>query len=84
MSFRFLHIADLHLDAPFSGRAELRQRLRAAQRESLSAAVGTLLSLAGNNRLVGVISHVDELKAGIDRRIVVHKTSRGSTVTVEA
>lgn len=52
--------------------------------ESLSAAVGTLLSLAGNNRLVGVISHVDELKAGIDRRIVVHKTSRGSTVTVEA
>ena len=52
--------------------------------ESLSAAVGTLLSLAGNNRLVGVISHVDELKAGIDRRIVVHKTSQGSTVTVEA
>lgn len=43
MSFRFLHIADLHLDAPFSGRAELRQRLRAAQRESLSAAVDAAL-----------------------------------------
>ncbi len=52
--------------------------------ESLSAAVGTLLSLAGNNRLVGVISHVEELKTGIDRRIVVHKTNRGSRVTVEA
>lgn len=43
MSFRFLHIADLHLDAPFSGRAELRQRLRSAQRESFSAAVDAAL-----------------------------------------
>lgn len=52
--------------------------------ESLDSAIGTLLSLAGANRLVGIISHVDELRSRIDRKIVVRKSPRGSTVSIEA
>ena len=52
--------------------------------ESLDAAIHTLLSLAGTDRLVGIISHVDELKERIDKKIVVRKSSSGSTVHVEA
>jgi exonuclease SbcD len=43
MSFRFLHIADLHLDAPFSGQEALKPRLVQAQRDSLAAAVDACL-----------------------------------------
>lgn len=41
--------------------------------ESLSQAIGTLLSLADGSKLVGIISHVSELKERIDRQIVVKK-----------
>ena len=46
---------------------------------------GTLdaLALAGTNRLVGIISHVDELKQRIDQQIVVEKSSCGSRVHME-
>ncbi len=51
--------------------------------ESLDTAVRTLQSLAGADRLVGIISHVDELKARIDKQIVVRRSPQGSTLTVE-
>ena len=50
--------------------------------ESLDAAIRTLLSLAGDKRLVGIISHVDGLKERIDRQIVVRKTLTGSTASI--
>ncbi len=37
--FRFLHLADLHLDTSFGGRATARERLRRAVREAFEAAV---------------------------------------------
>jgi len=41
---RFLHLADLHLDAPFAGRTtDLRTRLREATREALARAVSVAL-----------------------------------------
>ena len=52
--------------------------------ESLDAAIRTLLSLAGDRRLVGIISHVDGLKERIDRQIVVRKTLTGSTAVIRA
>lgn len=52
--------------------------------ESLDTAVRTLQSLAGADRLVGIISHVDELKDRIDKKILVRRSPRGSTLTVEA
>ena len=39
MPFRFVHMADLHLDTPFAGRPEHRELLRRLQREAFQAAV---------------------------------------------
>lgn len=51
---------------------------------ALKAALDTLLKLSGGNRLIGIISHVGELKQRIDKKIIVTKTNAGSRVTVEA
>ena len=52
--------------------------------ESLRQAIQTLADLAGGNRLVGIISHVRELKERIDRQIVVTKDrTGGSHVRIE-
>ena len=45
--------------------------------ESLRQAMDTLASLSGGNRLVGIISHVGELKSRIDKQIIVTKTRDG-------
>ncbi len=37
-------------------------------------------SLAGGDRLIGVISHVAELKENIECHLEVKKTARGSTI----
>mgnify|MGYP003290861638 CR=1 FL=1 len=51
--------------------------------ESLSQAIHALSSLAEGNRLVGIISHVNELKERIDKQIVVKKDkSGGSNITI--
>lgn len=51
--------------------------------ESLESAISTLASLSGGNRLVGIISHVGQLKNRIDKQIVVKKSrSGGSQVTI--
>ena len=51
--------------------------------ESLQQAIAALTSLADGNRLVGIISHVAELKEKIDKQIVVTKEkSGGSQATI--
>ena len=51
--------------------------------ESLRLAIRTLQSLTEGNRLVGIISHVSELKERIDRQIIVTKQrSGGSTAEI--
>lgn len=47
--------------------------------ESLSKAMKALSSLTEGNRLVGIISHVNELKEKIDRQIVVQKMKTGGS-----
>lgn len=47
--------------------------------EALSKAYNTLASLTEGNRLVGIISHVSELKERIDKQIVVTKTKDGGS-----
>lgn len=47
--------------------------------ESLSKAMKALSSLTEGNRLVGIISHVNELKEKIDRQIVVKKMKTGGS-----
>ena len=41
--------------------------------ESLQLAIATLQDLTEGNRLVGIISHVEELKSKIDKQIIVEK-----------
>ena len=50
--------------------------------ESLEQAIGLFVSLSDKNRIVGIISHVDELRDRIDRKIIVSKAQTGSHVTL--
>ena len=51
--------------------------------ESLRQALNVLIKLSGSNRLVGIISHVTELKDRIDKQIVVTKTpNKGSKIEI--
>ena len=52
--------------------------------DALEQAVRTLSELAGENRTVGIISHVTELQARIEKQIQVDKTPRGSRARVLA
>jgi exonuclease SbcC len=53
--------------------------LFATMTEALSKAYQTLAGLTEGNRLVGIISHVAELKEKIDRQIVVKKDRSGGS-----
>ena len=52
----------------------------ALDEESLDQALDALISLSGGNRMIGIISHVEELKSRIDRQIVVERTKNGSRI----
>ena len=47
--------------------------------EALAKAYGTLMSLTDGHRLVGIISHVAELKERVDRQIIVTKDRSGGS-----
>ena len=51
-------------------------------RDSLNQAIKILNELAGGRRLAGIISHVDELKERIGKKIVVQKGTEGSSLMV--
>lgn len=46
----------------------------------LELAVRTLSEMAGENRVIGVISHVADLRERIDKQIRVEKTTAGSKI----
>lgn len=68
-------VGKTHLDTMFidEGFGSLSEEVR-------NTAVRVLLDLAGKNRLVGVISHVTELKEQIPNKLFVTKGTQGSTV----
>lgn len=58
--------------------------------ESLDQAMQALNELSNNNRIIGIISHVDDLKRRIEKKVIVKKTSPanagasyGTEVTIE-
>ena len=77
--------ADDYIPKPFSMAVlgakltALIRRSRGGDEELLRVAIGTLKSLSENRRLVGVISHVQELRERIDRKIIVSKGADGSS-----
>ena len=50
--------------------------------ESLNQTMKILSDLSGNNTLIGIISHVEELREKIDKKIVVTKTQSGSKLDI--
>ena len=50
--------------------------------ESLRQAMKALGELTRGNRLVGIISHVDELKNRIDKQIIIKKDTSGSRLEI--
>ena len=52
-------------------------------RHSMESALEILKTLSGTNKLVGIISHRDELKENIPQQIRVEKSREGSRFTVD-
>ena len=53
-------------------------------RKSIENAMDILTNLSSANKLVGIISHREELMENIPQQIMVTKTRNGSTITVDA
>lgn len=51
--------------------------------ESREQAINTLSMLTDNNKLIGIISHVTELKERLDKKIIIEKNSNGSEIRFE-
>ncbi|MGP1586165.1 MAG: AAA family ATPase [Schwartzia sp. (in: firmicutes)] len=51
--------------------------------EALESAIGMLQGLTAHGKLIGLISHREELKQALSRQIIVEKSSRGSRVRVD-
>lgn len=51
--------------------------------DSLSQTMKILSELSGNKTLIGIISHVGELREQIDKKIIVTKTQKGSKLKLE-
>lgn len=54
----------------------------ALDEESLEQAMNTLQNLTEHNRLIGIISHVTELKERIEKQVVVEKGRNGSHILI--
>lgn len=71
------HAGGIQLDAVF-----IDEGFGSLDRDSLNQAIRILNELAGSHRLAGIISHVEELKERIDRKIIVKKEITGSSLMV--
>ena len=73
------HVGGIELDTMF-----VDEGFGSLDSSALGGAISLLSSLSGGTKLIGIISHVEELKANIPRKIVVTKGREGSTVALEA
>ena len=65
--------AAIHLDVMF-----IDEGFGSLDEESREQAIRVLRELAGEERQVGIISHVEELKKQLDRKLVIRKDREGS------
>lgn len=73
------HAGGIQLDTMF-----VDEGFGSLDQESLRLALTTLSDLGTSGKLVGIISHVEELKDNIERKIVVKRGKSGSVLSVEA
>lgn len=69
----------VHLDMMF-----IDEGFGSLDAQARGQAIAVLNQLAGGERLIGIISHVAELKEQIDQRLLVRRTERGSVAVWEA
>ena len=72
------HLGGVQMDALF-----IDEGFGTLDRKSIESAMDILIHLAGSNKLVGVISHREELIESIPQQIRVEKTREGSRITIE-
>lgn len=72
------HLGGVQMDALF-----VDEGFGTLDRKSIESAMDILIHLAGSNKLVGVISHREELIESIPQQIRVEKTREGSRITIE-
>jgi exonuclease SbcC len=65
----------IHLDAMF-----IDEGFGSLDSEVLELAIRTLQDMAGCGRIIGVISHVAELRERIEKQVLVEKTTAGSKI----
>ena len=51
--------------------------------KSLQDAIAMLQELSNSNKLIGIISHREELRQEITKKIQIHKTNRGSSLEIQ-
>ena len=51
--------------------------------KSLNDAIGMLQELSTGNKLIGIISHRQELKEEISKKILIHKSNKGSSIEID-
>lgn len=73
------HAGGIQLDTMF-----IDEGFGSLDQESLGNAISMLADLSTGNKLIGIISHVEELKANIDKKILVTRSRQGSSIRVEA
>ena len=72
------HLGGVQMDALF-----VDEGFGTLDRRSIDSAMEILINLTGSNKLVGIISHREELMENIPQQIKVRKTKDGSQITME-
>ena len=72
------HLGGIQMDALF-----IDEGFGTLDRRSMESAMDILINLSDSNKLVGIISHREELKENIPQQIKIEKTRTGSHITVD-
>lgn len=72
------HLGGIQMDALF-----IDEGFGTLDGKSIASALDTLMGLSGKNKLVGVISHREELTANIPQQIRIRKSRDGSRIEVD-
>lgn len=74
-----MNLGGIQMDALF-----IDEGFGTLDRKSIESAMDTLINLSSTNKLVGVISHREELMENIPQQVHVNKTKNGSKIEIES